>query len=198
VNKTKEDKSKRSSHSAKSSKSADAKKRVKADSAPKSSKSKTVKFDKAQDGDKKVLASKKSKEDVKMNDEIKDKVFKLTDIIEPVKPKKHKSHYSCFIKQKMQEVKGKTLDQNQKCTEMMKKLGEDWTKMDEKQRLPFVKLSEKDRERFDREMADFKNKGYFVDQDGVKSTDTRKMKPKFKPEVVQPKGVITPYSVFMK
>jgi hypothetical protein len=56
--------------------------------------------------------------------------------------------------------------------------------LDEKQRLPYVQLSEKDKVRFDKEMADFEKKGYFINQEGVKSTEIRMAKPKFKDSVV--------------
>jgi hypothetical protein len=94
------------------------------------------------------------------------------------------SAYFCFINLKMQQAKGKTLSQDQKPTDLMKNAGEQWSAMDEKQKLPYFKLSEKDKVRFDKEMADIDKKGYFVNEDGVKSTELRIQKPKFKSSVV--------------
>ena len=47
-------------------------------------------------------------------------------------------------------------------------------------------------------MKEFGEKGYFVNSDGVKSTDVALSKPKFKEHVVMPKKVCTPYSHFVK
>lgn len=70
--------------------------------------------------------------------------------------------------------------------------------MGEKERAPFVKLSEEDKVRFDREMKQFETLGYFVDKDGVKSSELRIQKPKFKSNVVQPKKAKTAYTFYVK
>lgn len=63
-------------------------------------------------------------------------------------------------------------------------------------------MSKKDQLRFDKETKQLKEKGYFINSDGVKSTDL-KVKPKkgkmvAKTGPVMPKRVLSPYLCFSK
>jgi hypothetical protein len=58
--------------------------------------------------------------------------------------------------------------------------------------------SEKDRIRFEKETNDLQKLGYFIDKNGVKSTDLLLQNPKFYDHVVMPKKVIKPYIIFFK
>jgi len=56
----------------------------------------------------------------------------------------------------------------------MKKKGELWTQMTEKEKQPFVELAAKDHERYDREVLHLRTHGFFINKDGKKSTDMKK------------------------
>ena len=51
-----------------------------------------------------------------------------------------------------------------------------WAKMSEKEKEPYVKLSEKDKARFERQNAEREKKGFFMLDDNTKSTDPENAK----------------------
>ena len=51
-----------------------------------------------------------------------------------------------------------------------------WAKMSEKEKEPYVKLSEKDKARFERQNAERAKKGFFMLDDNSKSTDPENAK----------------------
>jgi len=56
----------------------------------------------------------------------------------------------------------------------MKKKGELWSTMSEADKIPYVKLSNIDQERYDQEVKQLRTYGFFIDKNGVKSTDMKK------------------------
>lgn len=83
-------------------------------------------------------------------------------------------------------------------TQLAQESGKLWNEMSDEQKRPFFELQEADRRRYNREMKEFEELGYFVNSQGVKSTDIALCKPKFKKDVVMPKKVCTPYSHYVK
>ena len=58
-----------------------------------------------------------------------------------------------------------------KVTDGAKLNGAAWAKMDDEEKKPFEKLKELDQERFDRQIEEIDEKGYFTLEDGTKSCD---------------------------
>lgn len=121
--------------------------------------------------------------------------FNIDSIIEPVKPSKPMSAYMFYVKQIMDD---RDMTVKAVVTEISHKAGEQWKAMGDKEKEPFKKLNESDKKRYEDEVAQFEAKGFFVNKDGVSSLDLAMSNPKFKPEVVQPKRVSTPYQCYMK
>ena len=69
----------------------------------------------------------------------------------------------------------------------MKKAGEEWAKMTEKDKKPYEKIHEADQKRYQKELAQLIKEGYFVNSDGVKSSDIeKKLKKEKKKENADP------------
>jgi hypothetical protein len=49
--------------------------------------------------------------------------------------------------------------------------GKKWNELEEKQKAKYVAMHEEDKQRQAKQVADLKSKGYFVLEDGSKSTD---------------------------
>jgi len=58
--------------------------------------------------------------------------------------------------------------------EISKKTGEDWKKLSDDQKKKYESLKLKDGVRFEREMKEFNEKGFFTNSDGIKSTFLKK------------------------
>ena len=58
-----------------------------------------------------------------------------------------------------------------KVTEITSLLGEAWSKLNEKQKLPYEMKNSEDKVRYQEELDQLMSKGFFINQDGVKSTD---------------------------
>ena len=72
---------------------------------------------------------------------------------DPNKPKGVKSAYICFTEQEKKDCEKNNEDVG--FTEMSKRCGAKWKAMSDKEKEPFVKLSEKDRKRYDKEMESY-------------------------------------------
>jgi hypothetical protein len=57
--------------------------------------------------------------------------------------------------------------------DIMTAAGKKWNELDEKQRKKYVAMNEEDKQRQAKQLADLKSKGYFVLDDGSKSTDEK-------------------------
>ena len=72
---------------------------------------------------------------------------------DPNKPKGQKSAYNFFVQQERQQASED--DKKIAFTEMSQICAAKWKEMSEKEKLPFVKLAEKDAARFKKEMASY-------------------------------------------
>lgn len=52
--------------------------------------------------------------------------------------------------------------------------GAEWKEMDDAAKAPYVTKNQLDKERFEKQMAEWKEKGYYTNEDGVKSTELAK------------------------
>lgn len=86
-------------------------------------------------------------------------------------PKRAASSYNCFSTQWMKEMKEK--DESLTGKDLMTRAGEAWSKLDDKAKQPYEKMALKDKERCDKQKADLEKKGYFILDDGSKSTDEK-------------------------
>lgn len=82
----------------------------------------------------------------------------------------------------------------------MKKSAEMWNSMSDTDKAPYLKLHQEDVARHEREEKELKEKGYFVNSDGVKSTDlTKKHKAKdYSDDTVMPKKAKSGFMFFNK
>ena len=55
-------------------------------------------------------------------------------------------------------------------TEVCKEIAKRWTALSDKDREPFILLSNKDGERYKNEMNQLESKGFFINKDGIKNT----------------------------
>lgn len=94
-----------------------------------------------------------------------------------VLPKKPLSAYLFFTTDQVNKIKEKL-----KCThtEAMKKAGEIWNTMNEKERKKYVDMVAKDQIRYDKQLAELNKNGYFKMEDGSKSSDHVKKQKKGK------------------
>jgi high mobility group protein B2 len=87
---------------------------------------------------------------------------------------------------------------NLKVTERMKKAGEEWKLMVDKDKAKYLKMAEDDVKRFEKETKEQEEKGYFINQDGVKSTDLKVDLKKFSIHTVFPKKASTGMTFYIK
>jgi len=89
-------------------------------------------------------------------------------------PKKVVHQYLCFSKEYYREntTTGSTAAQT------IKKIAEKWRGLTDKQKKKYEALSQKDKARYDDQMAQLKKDGYFMTEDGTKSTDLPYKAPK--------------------
>lgn len=91
-----------------------------------------------------------------------------------VMPKKAISGYICFTTENLSKIKEK-----EGCThaEAMKKAGQQWSSMTDKEKKKYLDMQAKDVSRYEKQMAEMNKKGFFIMEDGSKSTDhTKKAK----------------------
>lgn len=88
-----------------------------------------------------------------------------------VKPKQKSSCYMQFAISRQRELREQT---GMKPTDLAKQIGEEWQNLTEAQKKPFDALAKKDAVRYEKEMKQLETHGYFVNKDGVKSTDLLK------------------------
>ena len=117
----------------------------------------------------------------------------LESILQKVKPRKISSAYIFFNQKRAHDA-----EHPYSITNLAQESGKLWQTMTEDEKKPYYEMQEADRRRFNKEMQEFEEKGFFVNSEGVKSTDLALSKPKFKDNVVMPKKVLTPYTNFVK
>lgn len=82
--------------------------------------------------------------------------------------------------------------------DVSKALGQEWNSMTDAQKKPFVDASAKDVKRYERETKQFEKHGYFINADGVKSSDVELTTRTFKNHVTLPKKRIRSFAAFVK
>jgi hypothetical protein len=83
---------------------------------------------------------------------------KLKAMKDPNKPKRARTSYLFFCNEMRPKIKEEY--PKFKMVDLSRKLGEVWKTYNEKDRHKYVKLAEKDRERFEEENENYKNKSY--------------------------------------
>jgi hypothetical protein len=84
-------------------------------------------------------------------------------------PKRARSAYIFFCQEKRAKATEEIVAEGKKKTEVLKRLGEMWRELDEEDKLPFEKLSKKDKKRYEKEMQAFKPES--EDEDKEESDD---------------------------
>ena len=85
-----------------------------------------------------------------------------------------------------------------KITEISKIVGEQWSKLNDNEKTKWTNLSQKDKVRHDKELSQLHAKGYFVNSDGVKSTEIVQKKFKYPDGTVMPKRTSQAYQIYVK
>jgi hypothetical protein len=89
-----------------------------------------------------------------------------------VMPKHVMSPFNCFNSMEHADIAAKF--PNIPLTQLMKKKAELWKSLSEKQLKKYEDASKKDHERREKEILHLRQHGFFVDKNGVKSTDLKK------------------------
>ena len=95
-------------------------------------------------------------------------------------PKKPMSAYLLFSQQNCTAIKEK--EKLEKHTDAMKRCGEIWSGMSDKEKKKYNDLHLKDAERYKKQLKELENKGFFKMEDGSKSSDHVKKEKKRKRE----------------
>lgn len=89
----------------------------------------------------------------------------------PQPPKKTSNIYSIFVKQNYSKVKESNPELN--FAQITAQLAQIWRGLSPEEKKPFMDLSEQDKLRFQQQMAEFEEKGYYTLPDGTKSVGNR-------------------------
>lgn len=89
-----------------------------------------------------------------------------------VLPKKVKSSFMFFHAEYFQ--KNKNAETKISVTDMSKKIGAEWGTMTSKQKLKYENLSKKDETRYNNQIKELKDNGFFIMEDGSKSSEHQK------------------------
>ena len=108
----------------------------------------------------KLFKPKKSKQGAEEEEEAKE-----------LQPKRAISAYIYFTNDYREELLKE--DPNYPQKEIMTAAGKRWSELDDKQKAKYLKMNADDKERQAKQLADLKSKGYFVLEDGSKSTDDK-------------------------
>jgi hypothetical protein len=135
----------------------------------------------------KKKSGKASKEDRKSQDKPEDNV---------VKPKMVFSPFFLFASENRKKLI--KANPNLKVTEVAKQNGIDWKNATDSQRKKYDELVKKDRIRFEKEMKEFNETGFYTDANGVNSKfmDKKHRVLEFPKDTVMPKMVATAYMCF--
>jgi len=104
-----------------------------------------------------------------------------------VVPKRNKSGYVLFIGDQTKIFKEKFPDM--KITEIMKKAASQWSELKSDQKKVYEEGSIHDKKRYETQLNDLLTKGYFIMEDGSKSTDHQAKK---RIKRVVPKALVLP------
>lgn len=95
--------------------------------------------------------------------------------------------FFAFINQNRERIKKENPDTS--VCEIGKLAGQEWKALTDDEKKEYDKYIEEDRERYEKEMEQLRTKGYFINKDGVKSTDL-KVKSKGSPVSARQEGVV--------
>ena len=79
--------------------------------------------------------------------------------------------FFAFINQNRERIKKENPDVS--VCEIGKLAGQEWKALSDDQKKEYDKYIEEDRKRYDKEMEQLRTKGYFINSEGVKSTDLK-------------------------
>jgi hypothetical protein len=117
------------------------------------------------------------------------------ELLPVIKPKGPKTNFIMFSSEKLKNPSEIDGEQHK---DKIKAIAELWKALNDEEKLKYTKLSEEDKVRFQRETAQLKDDGFFVNADGVKSTDIKPELKLFPKETVMPKKSLTAYMCFLK
>ena len=109
-------------------------------------------------------------------------------------PKKPLSAYLFFSIQNSKALKEKSPEIAH--LDVMKKSGEDWKLMTDQQKQKYEKLSLQDKARYQKETDMLEAKGYFINKEGVKSTNIKPELKDFPKDTVVPKQARSAFICF--
>ena len=89
-------------------------------------------------------------------------------------PKRARSAYIFFCGEKREEVTKKLVKDGKKKTDVMKKLGEMWRDLDDKEKKPYEKMAKEDKKRFEKEMKNFEPESEEEDEDEEEEIEEKK------------------------
>lgn len=101
-------------------------------------------------------------------------------------PKQVMTSFFAFINQNRERIKKENPDKS--VCEIGKLAGQEWKALTDDEKKEYDKYIEEDRKRYDKEMEQLRTKGYFINSDGVKSTEL-KVKSKGSPVSARQEGV---------
>ena len=124
----------------------------------------------------------------------------------PLRPKKPTTPYICYMTKVVRETQQQ---EGNKYQETFSKCAAAWSGMTEEEKKPFVDEAATDQDRFDREMKQFKETGFFTNSQGVNSADLPRVKAKIKksaksaskdsePQILKPKKAMVSFMFFVK
>ena len=87
-----------------------------------------------------------------------------------VQPKKPLSPYIIFV-QKIQADVRKEMSESTPYKDVIRKCGEKWKQLSEEEKKPYMEAQEKDKQRYQKELNHLMTHGYFLMEDGSKSSD---------------------------
>ena len=85
-------------------------------------------------------------------------------------PKRPCSNYLFYVAKNITKVRAE-LGENSKYPDAMRKCGEIWRGMSDPQKKPWNAEADKDRKRYEKEVEHLNKHGYFLMEDGSKSSD---------------------------
>lgn len=111
-----------------------------------------------------------------------------------VQPKKPSSSYVWFTVEMLKNPTDKLNALNHQ--EKIKEMGSMWKELSDDQKAVYQKMAEEDKARYERETREMEEQGYFINKDGIKSTDIKPELKDFPKETVMPKKPMAAYFHF--
>lgn len=129
-------------------------------------------------------------------------VFTLDSILKPIKPKKALTSFYAYKKVLYRKTADRLLGNGQDipnlCMEVGKVMGQEWSAMTDKQKQPYIDLSIEDGKRYEKDLKQLEELGYFTNADGSKSCDMKLHPRNFKAHVTLPKRRLGIFNAYIK